>query len=86
MRYAEAVREGFSRESAMGETVRSIGGSLVICAATTAVGFYVFLPTDFRAVAELGLISGPGMFISRICNQTVLPPLLALCITPALSR
>jgi len=78
MRYAEAIRHGFSRAGAMGETARSIGGSLVICAATTAVGFFVFLPTDFRAVAELGLIAGTGMFISLLCNLTVLPALLTL--------
>jgi len=78
MRYAEAIRQGFARRDAMGETARSIGGSLVICAATTAVGFFVFLPTDFRAVAELGLIAGTGMFISLVCNLTVLPALLSL--------
>ena len=78
MRYAEAIREGFARELAMQETARSIGGSLVICATTTAVGFYVFLPTDFQAVAQLGLIAGTGMFISLLCNLTVLPACLFL--------
>jgi len=78
MRYAEAIRHGFSRAGAMPETARSIGGSLVVCAATTAVGFFVFIPTDFRAVAELGLIAGTGMFISLFCNLTVLPALLTL--------
>jgi len=78
MRYAEVIRHGGAREGAMVETVRSVGGSLVICAATTAVGFYVFLPTDFRAVAELGLISGTGMFVSLLCNLTVLPALLTV--------
>lgn len=78
MRYAEVILQGFSRSRAMPETVHSIGASLVICAATTAVGFYVFLPTDFRAVAELGLIAGTGMFISLLCNLTVLPAILAL--------
>ena len=78
MRYAEAVREGFAREVAMQEAARSIGGSLVICAATTAVGFYVFVPTDFKAVAQLGLIAGTGMFVSLLCNLTVLPACLFL--------
>jgi hopanoid biosynthesis associated RND transporter like protein HpnN len=78
MRYAEAIRQGFVREDAMDETARSIGASLVICAATTAVGFYVFVPTEFRAVAELGLIAGTGMFISLISNLTLLPALLTL--------
>ncbi|NNL64616.1 MAG: MMPL family transporter, partial [Myxococcales bacterium] len=78
MRYAEVMREGLPRRLVMSETARSIGGSLVICAATTAVGFYVFLPTDFRAVAELGLISGTGMFISLLVTVCLMPALLRL--------
>ncbi len=78
MRYAEVMRSGTSREEALRETAHSIGGSLAICACTTAVGFFVFLPTDFRAVAELGLISGTGMFISLFLNLTLLPALLSL--------
>jgi hopanoid biosynthesis associated RND transporter like protein HpnN len=50
----------------------------VLCAITTAIGFYVFVPTDYRAVAELGLISGTGMLISLFCSLTVLPALLSL--------
>ena len=35
-----------------------VGSSLVLTAATTAIGFFAFLPTEFIGVAELGLISG----------------------------
>jgi hopanoid biosynthesis associated RND transporter like protein HpnN len=49
-----------------------------LCSITTAIGFYAFIPTAFKGVAELGLISGTGMFISLIANLTVLPALLSL--------
>ncbi|MEX0950896.1 MAG: MMPL family transporter, partial [Gammaproteobacteria bacterium] len=55
----------------------SVGGSLSLCALTTAVGFYAFMPTDYRGIAELGWISGTGMFISLLVTMTLLPALLA---------
>jgi hopanoid biosynthesis associated RND transporter like protein HpnN len=78
MRYAELLRSEHSQAAALADTARSVGGSLVLCAFTTAMGFYVFVPTDFRAVGELGLISGTGMILSLICTLTVLPALLAV--------
>jgi hopanoid biosynthesis associated RND transporter like protein HpnN len=59
-------------------TVGGVGGSLVLCAVTTATGFYAFLPTDYEAMVELGLISGTGMPISLIASLTVLPALLTV--------
>ena len=77
LRFAERVRDGDDVERALAETCRSVGGSLILCACTTAIGFYVFIPTDYRAVAELGLISGTGMLISLFSSLTVLPAILA---------
>lgn len=51
------------------------GLPLVICALTTAIGFYAFIPTDYNGVAELGLISGTGMLISLVVTLTVVPAL-----------
>jgi len=78
MRHAELVRSGESHELALREAAASVGSSLALCAGTTAIGFYVFLPTDFRAVGELGLIAGTGMLVSLLCTTTVLPALLSL--------
>lgn len=78
MRYDELARGGGDDREALARACQSVGGSLVLCAFTTAIGFYVFVPTQFRAVGELGLISGTGMLISLFCTLTVLPALLAL--------
>lgn len=78
MRYVELVRAGRPHADALSETARSVGGSLALCAGTTAIGFYVFLPTDYIAVAELGLIAGTGMFVSLFCTLTILPAWLTL--------
>jgi hopanoid biosynthesis associated RND transporter like protein HpnN len=78
MRYAELLRAESGHGQALEETSRGVGGSLVLCALTTAMGFYVFIPTDYKAVGELGLIAGSGMLISLLCSLTVLPALMSV--------
>ena len=53
----------------------SVGIALVLCALTTSIGFYVFVPTDYLGVAELGLISGTGMLIILFLTLTFFPAL-----------
>jgi len=78
MRYVELLRRGSDHVGALKEAVGGVGGSLVLCAVTTMTGFYAFLPTDYQAVVELGLISGTGMPISLAATLTVLPALLSV--------
>ena len=52
------------------------GGVLGLCALSSAIAFYAFLPTDFRGLSELGLISGTAMFIALAATFTVLPAAL----------
>lgn len=76
MRYHELLREKQDKVTAISETTRSIGAALIICSFTTAIGFYAFVPTDYDGVAELGWISGSGMFISLLITLTLIPSLL----------
>ncbi len=78
LRSRELLLAGEPLSTALPETARDVGSSLVLCAVTTAIGFYAFIPTDFSGVAELGLISGTGMFIGLLANLTVLPALLTV--------
>ena len=78
LRYKELIQQGVPLSAALEQSGRDIGSSLVLCSITTAIGFYAFIPTAFEGVAELGLISGTGMFISLIANVTILPALLSL--------
>ena len=77
LRLKEVRADGRPLDVAIVETMGGVGSSLVICAVTTAAGFYAFIPTPFSGVAELGLISGTGMFISLLVSVTLLPALLA---------
>lgn len=86
LRYREALAElgdtVTDRAQGVGRALRTaisdVGLSLTLCALTTAAGFFSFIPTSYSGVAELGLISGAGMFISLVVSLTFLPAALAL--------
>ena len=78
LRYREHLIDGADRGAALEETSVNIGGSLFLCAVSTAIGFFAFIPTDYTGVAELGWISGFGMFISFAATLTLIPALLSL--------
>lgn len=78
VRYREMRYMHRNLEIAMAETGRRAGGQILVAAAATAAGFLAFVPTDFRGVAELGLIAGIGMLIAFICTISFLPALISL--------
>lgn len=69
--------EGFAPDAALRAAVLDVGGSLGLCALTTMIGFFVFIPTDFDGVSELGLIAGVGMVISFATALFLFPALMA---------
>jgi hopanoid biosynthesis associated RND transporter like protein HpnN len=77
LRYRELAAAGQPTAAALVETVRGVGSSLVLCAVTTAAGFYSFIPTTFSGVSELGLIAGTGVFFGLFASVTLLPALVA---------
>jgi hypothetical protein len=78
LRYREELAGGKARLDALRATGAGNGGALTLCAVTAAISFFSFWPTDYRGVAELGLIAGVGMFVALVVNLTLLPALLSL--------
>jgi len=78
LRYREMIERGYKGGAALTAAGRSIGTALGLMAASSALGFFSFLPTDYRGVSELGLIAGFSMIVAFVTNVTVLPALLAL--------
>ncbi len=77
VRYRDA--RGFDAAgAAMQSTAITVGPQIAIAALAAAAGFLAFTPTDFRGVAELGLIAGGGMVIALLITMTLLPALLRL--------
>lgn len=77
MRYVEVLGGERPRRDALVETAGATATALVSSAVTTSIGFWIFLLTEFTGVAQLGLISGIGMFLALASTYTVLPALLA---------
>ncbi len=78
MRWLELRDAGAEVSQALREAGRSVGTSLFLCAVTTSIGFYAFVPTGFVGIAELGVIAGTGMFLSLLATLTLLPALVRL--------
>jgi len=82
VRYREMRLANPEPAGALAETGRRVGGQILVAATATAAGFLAFVPTDFRGVAELGLIAGVGMLIAFVCTITFLPAAITLLRPP----
>ncbi|MGD0585688.1 MAG: MMPL family transporter [Oryzomonas sp.] len=78
LRYQEEVRGGSPGLTAI-ETSLSVNiRSIIMAAATVALAFATFTLTDFKGIAELGVIAAGGVVICVIATFTVLPAMLIL--------
>ncbi|MFN3959078.1 MAG: MMPL family transporter [Parvularculaceae bacterium] len=69
----ERRAEGLAEPEALAAATRDVGGGLVLACVTTALGFLAFVPTDFKGIAQLGLIAGAGVVIALLVSLTFLP-------------
>lgn len=85
LRYRELLQEQLPKKQALIKTLHSVGPPTALCAIAASIGFLSFVPTDFAAVSELGVIAGVGIFIALTVSMTVLPALLDI-FSPDMSK
>ena len=78
LRYQEELNNGSNGLSAIETGLSSNLRSIIMAAATVALAFATFAFTDFKGIAELGIIAAGGVFICVIATFTVLPAMLIL--------
>jgi len=78
VRYRAERHDHPDLRAALRSAARKVADPLALAAVATAVGFFAFLPTDYRGLSELGLIAGCGMLIAFFCSITLMPAMLAL--------
>ena len=78
MRYREAFDVEGGHRRAVAAAVNWVGGPTSLSAFCAAFGFLAFSPTDYRGLAELGIISAAGMMIALLTSLILLPALLDL--------
>lgn len=83
LRYRDNLVHHIHKELALRSTLMSTAPSLLLCAGTTSIGLYAFIPTDYKGVSELGLLAGTSLFICLLITLVVLPALLKILPAPA---
>jgi uncharacterized protein len=76
VRYRTERHELGSLRRSLCSAAHKAGKPLSLAAAATSVGFFAFLPTNYRGLSELGLIAGCGMLIAFLCSITLVPAML----------
>lgn len=76
VRYRAERYECPDLQGALSRAAAKAGRPLALAACATALGFFSFLPTAYRGLAELGQIAGVGMLIAFLSSITLLPALL----------
>lgn len=73
---------GSDKGKAIRSALLATSPSLILCAGTTSIGLYAFIPTDYQGISELGLLAGTSLFICLFVTLTVLPVLLKVLPNP----
>lgn len=83
MRYLEESDRSVAQPVALNHAATGVGGALTLASVGAAISFLSFVPTDYRGLAELGVISAFSMLVALLANLTILPALLSLMPVPA---
>jgi len=81
LRYREeCIRRSYNPQNnqALNATGAELAMPLGLCTVSTVIAFLSFLPTSYRGLSELGMISGAGMVIALLATYSVLPAFLSL--------
>lgn len=78
LRYQEELRLGKDELAAIETGLGRNVWAIVMAAATVAAAFLTFVFTDFKGIAELGVIAAGGVAICVAVTFTVLPAMLVL--------
>ncbi|MGR8979563.1 MAG: MMPL family transporter [Gammaproteobacteria bacterium] len=86
LHYREFQNKGQANQDALMTAIKVVGPAIALCAITSAVGFYSFIPTAYSGVSELGIISGTSMFIGLGLTLTFLPAILNIMNATAVQK
>lgn len=77
---------GSDKGKAIRSAILETSPSLILCAGTTSIGLFAFIPTDYQGISELGLLAGTSLFICLFITLSVLPVLLKIIPTPPIHQ
>ena len=83
MRYLEESDRGRPLREALSTAADGAGGALVLAAVGAAICFAAFVPTSYKGLAQLGVISSFSMVVALVASITLLPAVLSFLRAPA---
>ena len=78
LRYQEELAKGRQRLEAVRTALNRNIWAITMAAATVAAAFLTFVLTDFKGIAELGIIAAIGIGVCVLVTFTVLPAMLVI--------
>lgn len=78
LRYKEEIQRNAPDGDALTLAIKAVRRPLSLSAICAGLGFIAFVPTDYRGLAELGIISATGMAVAWMVSLFLLPALLHL--------
>lgn len=78
LRVQEALAGPEERSAPEVAAARQASGPIALCTLTSSIGFLAYAVTDYRGLAELGVISAGGMIIALLLTFTVIPACFGL--------
>ncbi|MGO8689861.1 MAG: MMPL family transporter [Thermoguttaceae bacterium] len=85
-RYLQMCVTSRSTAEALVKTAASVGPSITMGSFTAACSFFATALTDFRGIAQLGIIAGGGILLCWLAAMTVLPAMIMLFDAPTFGR
>ncbi|MBX6369343.1 MAG: MMPL family transporter [Rhodospirillales bacterium] len=82
VRYRDERYRDDNLRSALRRAAGGVATPLLLAGGATIICFYSFVPTNYRGVAELGIIAGTSIVIALVLNLSLLPALIALLRPP----
>lgn len=76
-RYLQHRHEGKQLRTALLEATDGVGTGILTAAVTTALAFFCATLTDFRGIAELGIVAGGGILLCALAAFCTLPAMIA---------
>lgn len=78
LRQMELVARGSDTATAIRRAITGEGPAVMLSVVCASIGFLSFLPTDYRGLAQLGIISTLGMLVAAVITLILLPAVLTL--------
>ena len=73
LRVEESLAKPEEATAPLARATDDIGTALLLCTITSSMAFLSFYPTEYRGLAELGIISAGGMLIAFALTLTLIP-------------